>query len=432
MTLNFQAHGNALQTAYNRVALSQTGNEWVIYDYEGNTNVLKTGEEGEDGLDEFSTSFNSGRLQFGVIAVRLSPTVLPKIVLVHWQGEGVPTTRLATTATHFEDVRRFLKTVHVIVHARSDIDVEPEAIQREVAKLPAANASVNVESSYSTPERVSSNYQPVRPHVDLNSRARQEFWDKMNGEEKQRVEEDRAARESQQKQYDEERQQLAQEIRSRRENEEETARVSYSEKPQPQVATRPDNASGPGKGRLIGSRLGMFDKKDEKPIVPSAPKSVGSRTTNVAKKWPPVSTNHESVAPIIGEAAKPKLVKDANENTYIPPSPSEVSPQPPSNAMTPPKSPVAPPPSSTPSYPSHPTTTSYDDYEEPPCEPEPVAVAPSNFASQYDFPPPSTDEVTKEAVPPISQYDFPPTVDTTTTGVRALALWDYQAGQCFD
>lgn len=36
------------------------------------------------GLEEFADSFSSGKLQFGVISVRLSSDVFPKIVLVHW------------------------------------------------------------------------------------------------------------------------------------------------------------------------------------------------------------------------------------------------------------------------------------------------------------------------------------------------------------
>ncbi|KHJ85095.1 Cofilin/tropomyosin-type actin-binding protein, partial [Oesophagostomum dentatum] len=124
MTLNFQKHGAAIQAAYDRVAESKTNDEWFILDYEGNSNVIKIGEEGDYGLDEFCTSFNSGRLQYGVIGVRLAKTALTKIVLVHWQGEGVPSSRVASATSHIDDVRRYLKSVHVVHYARSEIDVE--------------------------------------------------------------------------------------------------------------------------------------------------------------------------------------------------------------------------------------------------------------------------------------------------------------------
>ncbi|VDL82356.1 unnamed protein product [Nippostrongylus brasiliensis] len=93
------------------------------------------------GLEEFATSFNSGRLQYGVIGVRLAKNALTKIVLVHWQGEGVPSARVASTTSHIDAVKRFLKMVHVTIYARSEMDVEPDVIRREVAKLPATTSS---------------------------------------------------------------------------------------------------------------------------------------------------------------------------------------------------------------------------------------------------------------------------------------------------
>ncbi|KAK6012070.1 Cofilin/tropomyosin-type actin-binding protein, partial [Ostertagia ostertagi] len=141
MTVNFQKHGAALQSAYDRVISSKSNEEWAIFDYEGSSNVIKVGDEGDNGLEEFATSFNSGRLQYGVIGVRLSKNALPKIVLVHWQGEGVPSSRLVSATSHIDAVRRFLKMVHVTIYARSEIDIEPDVIRREVAKLPATASS---------------------------------------------------------------------------------------------------------------------------------------------------------------------------------------------------------------------------------------------------------------------------------------------------
>lgn len=62
------------------------------------------------------------------------------------QGEGVPSARMASATSHIDDVRRFLKSVHVVHYARSEIDVEPEVIRKEVAKLPATYATTGVSS----------------------------------------------------------------------------------------------------------------------------------------------------------------------------------------------------------------------------------------------------------------------------------------------
>lgn len=53
------------------------------------------------GLEEFSTSFNSGKLQYGVIGVRLAKNALTKIVLVHWVSVCVPTSRLLLYYAYF-------------------------------------------------------------------------------------------------------------------------------------------------------------------------------------------------------------------------------------------------------------------------------------------------------------------------------------------
>ncbi|KAK6026729.1 hypothetical protein OSTOST_07290 [Ostertagia ostertagi] len=57
------------------------------------------------------------------------------------QGEGVPSSRLVSATSHIDAVRRFLKMVHVTIYARSEIDIEPDVIRREVAKLPATASS---------------------------------------------------------------------------------------------------------------------------------------------------------------------------------------------------------------------------------------------------------------------------------------------------
>uniref|UniRef100_A0A1I7TM04 ADF-H domain-containing protein n=1 Tax=Caenorhabditis tropicalis TaxID=1561998 RepID=A0A1I7TM04_9PELO len=218
MTLNYHAHGKEIEASYKRVSADSDGDKWVIFDYEGNSNTIRVGEEGTGGLNEFADSFSSGRLQFGVISVRLSSDVFPKIVLIHWQGEGVPTLRLASTTPHAEEFRRFLKTVHIVLHARSEIDVEPDAIRKEVRKLPAANASTNSESTYSIPEKATSVYQPTNAQSELSSAARENFWSSMNQEEKRRQAEEKTAHAEQLKRYEADRERTMAEIHTKAEN----------------------------------------------------------------------------------------------------------------------------------------------------------------------------------------------------------------------
>ncbi|CAB3402844.1 unnamed protein product [Caenorhabditis bovis] len=215
MTLDYNEHRREIEAAYKRATESSYGYKWVIFDYEGNSNTLKVGEQGTGGLSEFAESFSSGRLQFGVIVVRLSSDVLPKIVLVHWQGEGVQTLRLASARSHAEEFWRFLKTVHIVFHARSEIDIEPDAIRKEVSKLPSTNTNANVESSYSIPEVHESSSKPTKPHSEHNPNAKDEIWNKMNEEEKRRVAEEKSVNEMKQKQFEEDRKLIADDIHAK-------------------------------------------------------------------------------------------------------------------------------------------------------------------------------------------------------------------------
>uniref|UniRef100_A0A8R1ITK7 Uncharacterized protein n=1 Tax=Caenorhabditis japonica TaxID=281687 RepID=A0A8R1ITK7_CAEJA len=48
MTLNYHAHGKQIEESYRRVSDDSEGDKWVIYDYEGNSNTLRVGEEGRE------------------------------------------------------------------------------------------------------------------------------------------------------------------------------------------------------------------------------------------------------------------------------------------------------------------------------------------------------------------------------------------------
>ncbi|PAV65356.1 hypothetical protein WR25_19288 [Diploscapter pachys] len=378
MTVNLQKHGPSILEAYNKVATSSTGDDWLIIDYEGSSNILKIGEQGDYGVEEFSNSFNAGRLQYGVISIRLSPTVLPKVILVHWQGESVPSTRVASATSHVTDVRRFLKTVHVVVHARSEIDVDPEALRKEVAKLPYTQGNQNIESSYHAPESVNSVYRPVKPHVDINVKAREEFWSKMNNEEKERQKLEHSALAEQQRKYEEDRKMMNDAIHHRLEEEERNVQ-SHSQAPQ-----EPRKLTDPPK-KLVGDRIGQFERPKEietpKSYTPPAPSVPHPKSVPEPKAYQP----YEPPEPAPVSIPEPVSVPEPVKLHDIPPEPApQLNDGVKSMAENNNKS-----------------------------EPEPVKIqdpvpeAPQNLSSMYDLPPPS--------------------IDTISGGLKAVALWDYQA-----
>ncbi|CAJ0597971.1 unnamed protein product [Cylicocyclus nassatus] len=441
MTLNFLKHGAAIQTAYDRVAKSKTNDEWFILDYEGNTNVIKVGEEGDYGIDEFCTSFNSGRLQYGVIGVRLAKTSLTKIVLVHWQGEGVPSARVASSTSHIDDVRRFLKSVHVVHYARSEIDVEPDVIRKEVAKLPATHAVTDETTYYSAPTPVGSVYKPVKPHVDINVKERDEFWEHLRKEESSNKGENGV----------EERKRVEsaeREIRESRKADEKPRKEEHgtksvgtwnnnTQKPQKfgaataastlsnaghhdEIRTviknanpmeKPHRTVVTGPSKLRSDRLGMFEKKDE--VIPSPtvkPAPFHSQNVKKTDSFQPlaspvlssgtVSPSHDSVSSSGGLSS----FYSPNDSGYE--AGASESPKP------------------------HDYHAPYEPQTSIPSEPQ-TSISTNKFKSSAS----TRDEEPEEPKVPygaknsnkISLYDTPPEVPDISKGLSAIALWDYQA-----
>jgi hypothetical protein len=62
------------------------------------------------------------------------------------QGEGAPLARKGTCANHVNTVKNFFKGVHVTINARTEEDVDPDAIRASIAKATSAEG-VNMSSS---------------------------------------------------------------------------------------------------------------------------------------------------------------------------------------------------------------------------------------------------------------------------------------------
>ncbi|CAJ0941803.1 unnamed protein product, partial [Mesorhabditis belari] len=442
MTLNYSKNGVELQKAYEEVVGASNPNEkWVIFDYEGTANVLRLGDQGDEGLDEFAASFNAGRVQFGIAKVQFDQTALPKILLVHWQGEGVPSSRLATTTSHVRDVERFLKTVHCVLHARSELDVDEREIRKALSKLPSFSSS-NVETSYANPEPVNSVYRPVKPSKDINAKEREDFWKAMEIEENQRKRE-----EIERQQHEREKQKKEQE-RETKESE-----IKREKMAQERVAARPpvqDNnqmhkpSSIPSKFNLCDTRKQLFESQiDQSLPVPKTP------SKPMPKSQP---------SPVISPFKAPSFEKNQEsdeDNYYSPPAPALPKFEAPkiSAAILPPS---APPPSipkvESPKILESNTPTMYDTV---PGElPEPTSKTPpeqhyhheepptfhqSNTPTMYDTVPGELPELTSKTPtkqhyhheePPAFHQAAPSLYDTVPgeqQGMRARALWDYQA-----
>uniref|UniRef100_A0A915Q400 SH3 domain-containing protein n=1 Tax=Setaria digitata TaxID=48799 RepID=A0A915Q400_9BILA len=148
----------------------------------------------DGGMEELSRSFTAGRLQYGIGAVKWGASASAKIVLIHWQGEGVPSSRLVATANHATELKRFLRGVHVIVIARSEEDADMESILRVVSRLPGVSEftpTLTELSEFTHPSTVGTVYQPVKPKNEIDASSRESFWKEVRAQENDRIAEER-------------------------------------------------------------------------------------------------------------------------------------------------------------------------------------------------------------------------------------------------
>ncbi len=89
-------------------------------------------------LPSSSRDFNEGRVQFAFAKVKDPNTALPKNVLIAWCGGGVPERTKGYFTSHTAAVAKVLHGYHVQITARSDSDLEPDAIIRKVSDASGA------------------------------------------------------------------------------------------------------------------------------------------------------------------------------------------------------------------------------------------------------------------------------------------------------
>ncbi|XP_041088406.1 drebrin-like protein B isoform X2 [Polyodon spathula] len=194
MSVNLSKNGAALQAAYNEVVDGKSSTNWALFTYEGNSNDIRLAEKGDGGLEEMVEELNSGKVMYAFCRVQDPNSGLPKYVLINWTGEGVKDSRKGLCANHVSSMANFLKGAHVTINARSDDDVEPEAIMQKVAKASGANYSFHKESDRfrdAGPQGpVGSVYQKTNAMSEIKQTNKDTFWAQTErDEEKRRLEE---------------------------------------------------------------------------------------------------------------------------------------------------------------------------------------------------------------------------------------------------
>jgi len=147
MAVDLKKNKDALVQAYQQVQDNNDDTDWALYGYEGTTQVLKVVGTGDGGIDEMAEDLSTGKMMYAYCRVTDPNTSLPKYVLVHWTGESVPENLKLKYTSHLKDVQAFLKTIHILVPARDEGDIDAEAIIKKVAKSSGANYSFHKETA---------------------------------------------------------------------------------------------------------------------------------------------------------------------------------------------------------------------------------------------------------------------------------------------
>lgn len=140
---------------------------------------------------------NSGKVMYAFVKVNDPKTSLPKCVLINWQGEGANTVRKGICANHLRDVERFFHGAHLTINARNEEEVEPQLIIEKVSKVGTAYSFKAPRSDTTGPTLpVGTAYKRVNPVKEINSKERDQFWQREEQEENKRLEEERKRREA--------------------------------------------------------------------------------------------------------------------------------------------------------------------------------------------------------------------------------------------
>ncbi|EAT47803.1 AAEL001104-PA [Aedes aegypti] len=188
MSIDLVKNRESMVKAWTTVVDTKSSTNWALFSYEGQTNVLKLQETGEEGISELAAEFNSGKIQYGFVRVDNKETGIAKFVFINWQGEGAPTARKGTCAKHVRDVTNLLHGAHITIHATNEDDVEEALVLEKLQKVIVNDFKVKDYSQANDVQKpVGTNYSRVIPTKEINPAERDEFWRKEEEEEKHRL-----------------------------------------------------------------------------------------------------------------------------------------------------------------------------------------------------------------------------------------------------
>lgn len=96
---------------------------------------------------------------------------------------------------HFSDIRSFFKDANIVLNARHEDDVEPEALKQHFEKLVSriiiAKPTNGFANHDTTTKPIGTNYQKTVAQAEISKKERELFWQKQKQEEEKRLEEEK-------------------------------------------------------------------------------------------------------------------------------------------------------------------------------------------------------------------------------------------------
>lgn len=215
MAVNFTKNQDEITKAWRKVVDEKDSQNWALFGYEANTNIINLMSTGSNGLEGLVRELNCSLVQYAFCRVLNKDINLNKLILINWQGDSAPLSRKGLCASHVGDVVDYFKGCTQTITIRNDDEATQEYLMEQILKSSHSRynlmggirtnsvASSTRESSNRNdePTKVSSAYEKIDIGLDIAS-DRKSFWQRQEEEEKERLLEEKKKAAEKQAQFE--------------------------------------------------------------------------------------------------------------------------------------------------------------------------------------------------------------------------------------
>ncbi|XP_054917250.1 drebrin-like protein B isoform X3 [Dermacentor andersoni] len=167
MAVNLAKHKDELLSAWKEVVDDNDGTNWALFGYDKQTYDLCLVGKGAGGLEELTEELNCGKIMYAFCKVQDPNTSISKFILINWGA-------------------------HITITARNEDDVDPSLILDKLSKCTVSSFSLRERSDPTESSKpIGSVYKRIQPAREISTTEREKFWMKEQEEEKKRIEEEK-------------------------------------------------------------------------------------------------------------------------------------------------------------------------------------------------------------------------------------------------